>query len=137
VVVEPGIGNGGAVVNGQPVERLAAETRLADDSRVRYVAGAVLLTALYYVAVRASEGLNFAGASSSIVWLPGGVGVAFLYFAGIRFWPGVLVGELLTEDIQGGQALSFTLLNTVEVIAAALLLHHLSGADGCLARYAA
>jgi signal transduction histidine kinase len=35
------------------------------------------------------------------------------------------MGELLTEDIPGGQALSFTLLNTVEVIAAALLLHHL------------
>jgi signal transduction histidine kinase len=113
------------VVNGELVERLAAKTRLADDSRVRYVAGVVLLTALYYAATRTSEELNFAGTSSSIVWLPGGVGVAFLYLAGIRFWPGVLVGELLTEDIPGGQALSLTVVNTVEVVVAALLLHHL------------
>jgi signal transduction histidine kinase len=89
------------------------------------VAGVVLLVALYYTATRVSYGLHFAGETSSILWLSTGLGIAFLYLAGIRFWPGVLVAELLTENVPVGQALGVTIGNTVEVVLATLLLRQL------------
>jgi signal transduction histidine kinase len=86
------------------------------------VAGVVLLIALYYAATRISYGLNIAGETSSILWLSAGVGIAFVYLAGMRYWPGVLAAELLTENVPVGQALGVTIGNTVEVVVAALLL---------------
>jgi signal transduction histidine kinase len=123
-----GLGIGGAVVSGDLVGRVGPKEWLADDSRVRYVAGVALLTALYYAATRVSSDLNFAGATSSIVWLPVGVGIAFLYLAGIRYWPGVLVGDLVieffVENDPAGQALGITLGNTLQVVVATLLLRN-------------
>jgi len=108
------------------VERIR-RSWLADDSGVRYVAGVALLTALYYAATRISEGLHFAGETSSIVWLPTGLGIAFLYLGGLRFWPGILVAELLTEHVPVGQAFGVTIGNTVEVVVAVLLFRQLVG----------
>jgi integral membrane sensor domain MASE1 len=89
------------------------------------VAGVALLVAIYYAATRVSYGLHFAGETSSILWLPTGLGIAFLYLAGMQFWPGVLAGELLTENVPVGQAAGVTLGNTVEVVLATLLLRQL------------
>ena len=33
-----------------------------------------------------------------MVWLPAGVGIAVLYLGGLRFWPGILAGDLLAND---------------------------------------
>jgi hypothetical protein len=66
----------------------SALVRLATGSRGRYLLGITALGALYYGAARVGYEFNFAGPVAAIVWLPVGVGIAFLYLGGIRFWPG-------------------------------------------------
>jgi integral membrane sensor domain MASE1 len=65
---------------------------------------------------------------ASTVWLPAGAGIAFLYLGGLRFWPGVLIGDLLVNDystLPVGTALAQTIGNVLECVVAALLLHRL------------
>src|SRR5829696_5299744 len=80
--------------------------------RARYAAGVVALAAAYYTAAKVSYELEFAGPVAAIVWLPAGVAIAFLCLGGLRFWPGVLVGDLLANDYSAlplGSALGQTL----------------------------
>jgi|SRR5215217_4034038 len=64
----------------------------------RYVLRTIALAALYRAVAEIGYTLNFAGPVAAIAWLPVGVGVAFLYVGGLRYWPGVLVGDLLAND---------------------------------------
>ena len=62
------------------------------------------------------------------MWLPAGVAIAVLCLGGLRFWPGVLVGDLLANDYSAlplGSALGQTLGNMLEVLVAALLIRRL------------
>jgi signal transduction histidine kinase len=96
--------------------------------RVRYVAGIVVLAGAYYAAAKVGYELEFAGPVAAIVWLPAGVAIAFLSLGGLRFWPGVLVGDLLANDyttLPLGSALGQTLGNMLEVLVAALLIRRL------------
>jgi signal transduction histidine kinase len=96
--------------------------------RGRYVAGVVALAAAYYAAAKVGYELEFAGPVAAIVWLPAGVAIAFLSLGGLRFWPGVLVGDLLANDYSAlplGSALGQTLGNMLEVLVAALLIRRL------------
>jgi signal transduction histidine kinase len=66
---------------------------------------------------------------AAIVWLPVGVGIAYLYVRGLRFWPGVLVGDLLATYHSGlpfGLAWGQTVGNVLEVVVGAYLLRRLS-----------
>jgi signal transduction histidine kinase len=65
---------------------------------------------------------------AALVWLPVGIGVAFLYLCGLRFWPGVLIGDLLSNDydlLPLGSALGQTVGNVLEVVLITLLLRRL------------
>ena len=62
----------------------------------RYLAGVVLLAAAYYGAAKVGQMLRYTG-SVSAIWPPAGVGIAALYLWGVRWWPGVLLGELLVN----------------------------------------
>ena len=78
---------------------------------------------------------NFPGPVAAIVWLPVGVGTAYLYLRGLRFWPGVLVGDLFANNYSAlpiGSALGQTVGNVLEVLLAAFLLHRLSRHEGLL-----
>jgi signal transduction histidine kinase len=102
--------------------------RLAHDSRVRYVLLVGLLAGSYYGAAQIGYTLKFTGAVAAIVWLPVGVGIAFLYIGGMRLWPGVVAGDLLAnqyETLPVGSAIGQTIGNTLEVVVAAYLLHKL------------
>jgi signal transduction histidine kinase len=68
------------------------------DRRVRYVLGLLVLVALYDGAAQLSYAVGFAGPVASIVWLPVGVGIAFLYLGGLRYWPAVMAGDLLANN---------------------------------------
>ena len=94
----------------------------------RYVAGVVALAAGYFVAGRASLALQFDGPVAA-VWLPSGVGAATLYLAGLRWWPGVLLGDLALADSAQpiGSALGVTAGNVVDIIVIAVLLGVLLG----------
>jgi signal transduction histidine kinase len=96
--------------------------------RVRYVLGVVALAVLYYGASQVGYALDFAGPVAAILWLPVGVAISFLCLAGLRFWPGVLVGDLLSNDYAAlplGSALGQTCGNMLEVLVAALLVRRL------------
>jgi signal transduction histidine kinase len=95
---------------------------------LRYPAGLAVLAGLYYAAAKTGYLLEFAGPVAAIVWLPAGVGIAFLYLGGLRYWPGVLIGDLLANNYMAlpvGSALGQTFGNMLEVILATLLLRRL------------
>lgn len=101
---------------------------LSAVARLRYGGGLLALIALYYAAAHVGYALKFSGPVAAIVWLPVGVGIAFLYFAGLRFWPGVVVGDLLVNNYSAlpfGTALGQTTGNLLEVVLATVLLHRL------------
>jgi signal transduction histidine kinase len=96
--------------------------------RARYPLQIAAVAALYYGAARLGFALEFAGPVAAIVWLPAGVAIAVLYLAGIRFWPGVLIGDLLANDYGAlplGSAIGQTIGNMIEVIGTALLIRRL------------
>ena len=102
--------------------------RLAGDPRVRYVAGVLVLAAFYRGAAEIGYSLQFAGPVAAIVWLPVGLGAAFLYIGGLRFWPGIVIGDLLANDYDAlplGAALGQTAGNVLEVVTITVLLRAL------------
>jgi signal transduction histidine kinase len=119
----------GAVGDGtRPLTWRVRVGELTRDPRAQHVLGVVLLAAAYRGVAQIGYELQFAGPVASIVWLPVGVGIAFLYLAGLRFWPGVVVGDLLANDYSAlplGSALGQTTGNVLEVLVATLLLRRL------------
>jgi signal transduction histidine kinase len=98
-------------------------------SQLRQLARIALLVGVYYAAAKIGYGLEFAGPVAAIVWLPVGVGIAFLYLGGSDLWPGVVIGDLLVNDymhLPVGSALGQTLGNLLEVLVATLLLRRLA-----------
>jgi signal transduction histidine kinase len=94
----------------------------------RYPVGLCLLVALYYGAAHLGYAFEFAGPVAAIVWLPVGVGIAFLYLGGLSFWPGILAGDLLVNNYSAlplGSALGQSLGNVLEVLLASALLRRL------------
>ena len=90
--------------------------------------GVVALAGAYYAAAKLGYALEFSGPVAAIVWLPAGVAIAFLSLGGLRFWPGVLMGDLLANDysvVGLGSALGQTLGNMVEVLVAAVLIRRM------------
>jgi signal transduction histidine kinase len=105
---------------------------LTIGARTRYPLTLIAVAAAYYGAAQLGYGLDFAGPVAAILWLPAGVGIAFLYLGGLRYWPGVLVGDLLANDYTSlpvGSALGQTAGNMLEMFVAAALLHRLCRGD--------
>jgi signal transduction histidine kinase len=97
-------------------------------SRARHLLGVAALAAMYYGGAKIGYELEFAGPVAAILWLPAGIGIAGLYLGGLRFWPGVLLGDLLANDYHTlplGSALGQTAGNMMEVIVATALLQRL------------
>jgi signal transduction histidine kinase len=93
-----------------------------------YGFGCAALILLYSGAAHLSYALRFAGPVSSLVWLPVGVGIAFLYMRGLRFWPAVVIGDLTANQYSTlplGSAVGQTCGNLVEILLAAWLLQRL------------
>jgi integral membrane sensor domain MASE1 len=108
---------------------------------LRYVGGAVLLAAAYYGAAKVGQTLRYT-ASVSAIWPPAGLGIAALYLWGMRWWPGVLLGEivvngeLLLDDgtFPIGSLLGQQAGNMAEIIVGALLLRRLIGPNAAMDR---
>ena len=62
----------------------------------RYLAGVLLLAAAYYGAAKLGQTLRYT-ASVSAIWPPAGLGIAALYLWGLRWWPGLLLAELIVN----------------------------------------
>src|SRR4051794_34682730 len=96
--------------------------------RLRYPSMLLALIGAYYGAAQLGFALEVAGPVGAIVWLPVGVGIAFLYLGGLSLWPGLLVADLLATDYGAtpvGTALLQTCGNLLEVVVAVLLLRRL------------
>jgi len=94
----------------------------------------MLLAAAYYGAAKLGQTLQYT-ASVAAIWPPAGVGIAALYLWGIRWWPGLLLGEILVNAellfndsaIPLGSLLGQQAGNMAEMIVGALLLRRLIG----------
>src|SRR5918992_5972365 len=96
---------------------------------LRYVGGVLLVAAAYYGAAKIGQTLRYT-ASVSAIWPAVGVGIAALYLWGMRWWPGVLLGELAVnaELLLGDDTFPLGSLvgqqagNMAEIVVGALLL---------------
>ena len=108
---------------------------------LRYVGGVVLLAAAYYGAAKLGQTLRYT-ASVSAIWPPAGLGIAALYLWGLRWWPGVLLGEIIVnaELLLDDSTFPIASLvgqqtgNMVEIIVGALLLRRLIGPNAGMDR---
>jgi signal transduction histidine kinase len=98
------------------------------------------LACAYYGAAKLGQSLRYTG-SVSAIWPPVGVGIASLYLWGLKWWPGVLVAEvvinaelLLSQDSPLGSLLGQQAGNVIEVLVGALLLRRMIGHRAALDR---
>jgi signal transduction histidine kinase len=115
-----------AIAAHEPRDR--AWTQRLTNPTARYLLGVGALAGIYYAGAKTGYVLEFSGPVAAIVWLPVGVGISFLYLGGLRFWPGVLIGDLLANNYSAlpiGSALGQTVGNMLEVILATVLLRRL------------
>lgn len=124
------------------VRRRLAHTSLREVRwpSLRYAAGIVALAAAYYGAAKVGQTLRYT-ASVSAIWPPAGLGIAVLYLWGLRWWPGVLLGELLVnahlfvdDTLPLGSLLGQQTGNMAEIIVGALLLRRLIGPNAAMDR---
>ena len=94
----------------------------------RYVVGVAALAAAYYVAAKGGYALQFTG-SIAAIWPPVGLAVGVLYLGGLRWWPGAVIGDLLSNTWTAplGTSLAVTAANLAEILVATLLLWRLIG----------
>jgi signal transduction histidine kinase len=94
----------------------------------------LVLAAAYYGAAKLGQTLRYT-ASVSAIWPPAGLGIAALYLWGLRWWPGILIGEcvvngeLLLDDkgLPLGSLLGQQAGNMAEILVGAILLRELIG----------
>jgi signal transduction histidine kinase len=94
----------------------------------RRVCWTALLAAAYYGSAKLGYALDFSGPVAAVVWLPVGVGVAFLTVGGLAYWPGALAGDLLANDysvLPLAGAFGQTVGNLAEVLVSAWLVRRL------------
>jgi signal transduction histidine kinase len=109
----------------------------------RYIVGVVVLAGAYFGAAKLGQTLRYT-ASVSAIWPPAGLGIAALYLWGLRWWPGIFLGELVVNgqlliehpalpigSLAGQQA-----GNMAEIIVGAWLLRRLIGPGASLDRAA-
>jgi signal transduction histidine kinase len=107
----------------------------------RYLAGVVLLGLVYFGAAKLGQTLRYT-ASVSAIWPPAGLGIAALYLWGLRWWPGIFLGELLVNgqllvdhtSLPLGSLVGQQAGNMAEIIIGAWLLRRLIGPRAMLDR---
>jgi signal transduction histidine kinase len=107
---------------------------------VRYVAGMLLIAGGYYVAAQSGETLLLTGGVGAF-WPATGVGIALLYLGGLRWWPAILLGDLVgtTVDLPGahqplGIALADTAGHVARAVVAVVILQRLVGRRAAMDR---
>jgi signal transduction histidine kinase len=107
---------------------------------MRYAAGMLLIAGGYYAVAQSGEALLLTGGVGAF-WPATGVGIALLYLGGLRWWPGVLLGDLLATivDLPGGRqplgiALADTAGHMARAVVAAVILQRLVGRRAAMDR---
>jgi signal transduction histidine kinase len=108
---------------------------------VRECLGVLVIAGAYLAAAKLGQTLRYT-ASVSAIWPPAGLGMAVLYVFGLRWWPGIFLGELLVNgqlllehtDLPLGSLLGQQAGNMAEVIVGAWLLRRWIGPRAALDR---
>jgi signal transduction histidine kinase len=109
---------------------------LSSARSARYAAGVALIAGGYYAAAQGGEALLLTGPAGAF-WPATGLGIAVLYLGGLRWWPGVLLGDLLSREfgmLPLGTALAETGGNVVRALVAVLILWQLIGRHAAMDR---
>jgi signal transduction histidine kinase len=125
------------IAAGSPVAQRTWPRLQRREAAFRWLCEVGFLAGLYYGSAKLGYELGFSGSVAAIVWLPVGVGIAYLYLRGLAFWPGILFGDLLANDytkLPIGSALGQTAGNVLEVVLAAYLLRRAARSGDLLAR---
>jgi signal transduction histidine kinase len=101
--------------------------------------GVFVIAVAYFGAAKLGQTLRYT-ASVSAIWPPAGLGIAVLYVFGLRWWPGIFLGELLVNgqllvdhtDLPLGSLIGQQAGNMAEVIVGAWLLRRLIGPRAAL-----
>jgi signal transduction histidine kinase len=100
----------------------------------------LLIAAGYYVAAQSGEAFLLTGGVGAF-WPATGVGIAVLYLGGLRWWPGILIGDLLSTlvDLPGarqplGIALADTAGHVARAVVAVIILERLVGRRAAMDR---
>jgi signal transduction histidine kinase len=109
---------------------------------MRYAAGMLLIAGGYYVAAQSGEAFLLTGGVGAF-WPATGVGIALLYVGGLRWWPGILLGDLVGTivDLPGarqplGIALADTTGHVARAVVAVIILQRLAGRRAAMDRLA-
>jgi signal transduction histidine kinase len=125
-----------------PPERVVQVVHIVSRARtVRGVAGILALALAYYGAAKLGQTLRYT-ASVAAIWPPAGLGIAALYLWGLRWWPGIFVGEVLVnaELLAHDEGLPFWSVvgqqtgNMLEIVVGAIVLRRLIGPRAALDR---
>jgi signal transduction histidine kinase len=123
-----------------PAARPTGPGLLVSRQSMRYAAGVLLIAGGYYVAAQSGEAFLLTGGVGAF-WPATGVGIALLYLGGLRWWPGVLLGDLLGTivDFPGdrqplGIALADTAGHMARAVVAVLILQRLVGRRAAMDR---
>jgi signal transduction histidine kinase len=107
---------------------------------VRYAAGVLLIASGYYVAAQSGEAFLLRGGVGAF-WPATGVGIAVLYLGGLRWWPGIFLGDLVGTivDLPGarqplGIALADTAGHVARAVVAVVILQRLVGRRAAMDR---
>src|SRR5436190_9006156 len=102
--------------------------------RLRQVVIVLVLAAAYFEAGTLGLRLASIHPSATLVWPASGIAVAVLLIAGLRAWPGVLIGAFLVNlanDGHVGPALAIACGNTLEALIAAELVTRFANGRDC------
>jgi len=116
-------------------------TSVVRGRNARYVGGVLALAAAYYGAAKAGQALRYTG-SVAALWPPAGLGIGALYLWGLRWWPGVFLGDLVAnlellfghDPLPLGSLVGQQLGNMAEILVGAALLRKLIGSRAGLDR---
>ena len=102
---------------------------------MRYADGVLLIAVGYYVAAQGGQTLLLTGPAGAF-WPATGVGIAVLYLGGLRWWPGILLGDLLTREftLPLWAVLVETAGNMTRALVAVLILQRLVGRRAAMDR---
>ena len=95
----------------------------------RYPVVVAAIAGGYYAAAQGGEALLLTGPAGAF-WPATGVGIVVLYLGGLRWWPGVLLGDLLSREwteLPLGVALAETAGNVARAVVATVILLRLVG----------
>ena len=102
---------------------------------LRYAAGVLLIAVGYYTFAKGGLALLLTGPAGAF-WPATGLGIAVLYLGGLRWWPGVLLGDLLTREfaLPLWAVLVETAGNMARALVAVLILQRLVGRRAAMDR---